>query len=271
MGAIRVALSSSRCQVGADSGSMRGGSGSTRGRVGGDPGSGSGVDSEATRGRFREAIRGSMCGRSEGASGAIRSYSGAIWVPPPVSARNPHWSQPRLGPMPKVFSASLGRWCAGVITGVSKDRILTVQYADGAGGVMTKGLPSSDMQLAEFGSNVTQPPPEFTVVPSTTRPGHARCHCSRRPNSARKSDSPVSSLEVGAVRGFASSYVCCAVPPAGAWRFNGAYFPLDTCATVPAGMDPKFRHSGRVGFRPRPCPNQTDFGRHRRASHRIWA
>jgi len=71
----------------------------------------------------------------------------------------------------EVFSASLGRWCVALVTQVSQNQFLSVSFPDAKGELLSKMLARSDLQLACFGSNISDLPPGFKAVPSQSRPG----------------------------------------------------------------------------------------------------
>lgn len=77
----------------------------------------------------------------------------------------------QVGSVVEVFSASLGRWCVALVTQVSQNQFLSVSFPDAKGELLSKMLARSDMQLACFGSNISELPPGFKAVPSQSRKG----------------------------------------------------------------------------------------------------
>ncbi|CAE7393714.1 RFESD [Symbiodinium sp. CCMP2592] len=75
------------------------------------------------------------------------------------------------GSVLEVFSSSLGGWSVGVVTKVTKDDKVVVQFSNAAQEPLMKVLPRSDVQLATLGCNTQSLPPHFRVVPSQSRPG----------------------------------------------------------------------------------------------------
>lgn len=77
----------------------------------------------------------------------------------------------QVGSVVEVFSASLGRWCVALVTQVSQNQFLSVSFPDTKGELLSKMLARSDLQLACFGSNISEQPPGFKAVPSQSRKG----------------------------------------------------------------------------------------------------
>ncbi|CAE7588054.1 RFESD, partial [Symbiodinium sp. CCMP2456] len=75
------------------------------------------------------------------------------------------------GSVLEVFSSSLGGWSVGVVTKVTKDDKVVVQFTNEAQEPLMKVLPRSDVQLATLGCNTQSLPPHFRSVPSQSRPG----------------------------------------------------------------------------------------------------
>ncbi|CAE7265174.1 unnamed protein product [Symbiodinium natans] len=75
------------------------------------------------------------------------------------------------GSIIEVYSSSLGGWSVGVVTKVTQQDQMVVQFSNEALQPLMKVLPRSDVQLATLGCNTKSLPPQIQVVPSQSRPG----------------------------------------------------------------------------------------------------
>lgn len=74
----------------------------------------------------------------------------------------------------EVFSSSAAKWYIAQVVQMgeaSNAHMFTVQFVGDNGQILQKSMPRSDMQLAVFGRNTRQMPPNFTKVASQSRPG----------------------------------------------------------------------------------------------------
>jgi hypothetical protein len=81
------------------------------------------------------------------------------------------WS---VGSVIEVYSSSASKWYIAQVAKVGENasaHMITVQFVGDNGQIMQKSMPRSDMQLATFGRNTRQMPPNFQKVASESRPG----------------------------------------------------------------------------------------------------
>merc|ERR1719478_190686 len=79
-----------------------------------------------------------------------------------------------VGSIIEVFSSSAGKWYIAQVVQLGEKttaHMITVQFVGDNGQIMQKSMPRSDVQLAIFGSNTRQMPPNFQKVASESRPG----------------------------------------------------------------------------------------------------
>merc|ERR1719453_2269848 len=81
-----------------------------------------------------------------------------------------------VGSVVEVFSASASKWYIAQVVqvgdkGTAVAHMLAVQFVADNGQIMQKSMPRSDVQIAAFGKNTRQMPPNFTKVASESRPG----------------------------------------------------------------------------------------------------
>jgi len=79
-----------------------------------------------------------------------------------------------VGSVVEVYSASASKWYIAQVVQLGENataHMLTVQFVGDNGQVMQKSMPRSDVQLAIFGRNTRQMPPNFQKVASESRPG----------------------------------------------------------------------------------------------------
>mmetsp|Transcript_54590 Transcript_54590/g.130239 ORF Transcript_54590/g.130239 Transcript_54590/m.130239 type:complete len:542 (-) Transcript_54590:95-1720(-) len=77
------------------------------------------------------------------------------------------------GSILEVYSARQGGWLVGMVSEVGQPTpdMLTVQFSADGLKLLQKCLSRNDMQLAVFGSNLSDLPPGFQATPSKSRPG----------------------------------------------------------------------------------------------------
>jgi len=79
-----------------------------------------------------------------------------------------------VGSILEVFSSSAAKWYIAQLAQVGETataHMITVQFVSDNGQIMQKSMPRSDVQLATFGRNTRQMPPNFQKVGSESRPG----------------------------------------------------------------------------------------------------
>mmetsp|Transcript_53930 Transcript_53930/g.115162 ORF Transcript_53930/g.115162 Transcript_53930/m.115162 type:complete len:300 (+) Transcript_53930:143-1042(+) len=75
------------------------------------------------------------------------------------------------GTVLEVYSSSNGSWLPGIVSQVNRDNLLMVRFMDLHGNLLAKNVARTDLQLAAFGSHVSDAPPGFKQSSSRSRPG----------------------------------------------------------------------------------------------------
>jgi len=81
-----------------------------------------------------------------------------------------------VGSVMEVFSSSAAKWYIAQVKdvgtkGTPNAHMITAQFVGDNGQILQKSQPRSDVQLATFGKNTRQMPPNFQKVASESRPG----------------------------------------------------------------------------------------------------